>query len=452
MILGIVILAAGAGTRMKSCLPKVLHALAGKPMLQHVLDTALALNPHTSVIVYGHGGEILPQTFANFQIKWAKQEQQLGTAHAVQQAIPYLTRVQQILILYGDVPLITAATLHKLIAITTEQQLNIITVHLSNPTGYGRIIRDAAGQIIKIVEQKDATAEELAITEVNTGIILAPASNLITWLNRVDNNNQQQEFYLTDVIEMAVSDGIKVNSVQTQDIYEVIGINDRVQLAFLERHKQMQQAQELMRNGVTLTDPARFDLRGTLRTGIDVVIDINVIIEGNVILGSNVKIGANCILRDCQIGDNSIVYANTIIENSTIASEARIGPYARIRPGSCIAEKVHIGNFVEVKNTKLGAGSKANHLSYLGDAELGERVNIGAGTITCNYDGEHKHQTKIGNQVFIGSNTSLVAPVTVGDQAIIGAGSVITKNAPANELTLSRAEQRTVEGWVAKNK
>lgn len=448
MTLGIVILAAGQGTRMRSTLPKVLHPLAGKPILGHVLDTAFALNPQIIVVVYGHGGEHLLATFSQSQVEWVEQKQQLGTAHAVQQAMPKLVTVDQVLILYGDVPLITTATLHNLIQISINDVLGIITAQLSDPTGYGRIIRDDTRRIVRIVEQKDATSAELMVNEINTGIMLANRSRLSNWLHGIKNNNAQSEFYLTDVIAMATEDGVTVASVQPYHVDEILGINDRIQLAYLERQLQLQQAQALMRKGVTIIDPARFDLRGSIEAEIDIVIDINVIIEGHVILKTGVSIGANCILRNCTIGVGTVIYANSIIDNAIIGANCRIGPYARIRPGCELAEKVHIGNFVELKNAKLGMNSKANHLTYLGDCEIGEQVNIGAGTIICNYDGVNKYKTVIGNKAFIGSNTALVAPVTIGENATIGAGSVITIDAPAGELTLSRAKQHTITGWV----
>lgn len=449
MKLGIVILAAGQGTRMCSNLPKVLHSLAGKPLLRHVLDTAAQLNPTTIVVVHGHGGEKVLAQFHNAPVQWVQQAQQLGTGHAVQQAMPQLTAVDQVLILYGDVPMIAPTTLQKFIDNHNNGFLGIITAQLSDPKGYGRVIRTNKdnGRIVRIVEEKDGAPHELAIKEINTGIMLADRKRLVDWLSRINNKNAQGEFYLTDVIALAVADGLTVSSVQPQRIQEVMGINDLMQLATMEHYLQQLQAQVLMQQGVTFRDPNRFDLRGELKAGRDVIIDINVIIEGEVIIEEGVHIGPNCLLRNCRIGANTQIYANSIIEEASIGPNARIGPFARVRPGCEIAAAAHIGNFVELKNAHIGAGSKANHLSYLGDCEIGERVNIGAGTITCNYDGVNKHKTIIDDDAFIGSNTALVAPVTIGNEATIGAGSVINKNAPAAKLTLTRPPQRTVEGW-----
>lgn len=447
MKLGVVILAAGQGTRMRSTLPKVLHKLAGKPLLGHVLSVAKTLEPQTIVVVYGHGGDQVLASFPATSIQWVQQSQQLGTGHAVQQALPSLQAVDKVLILYGDVPLITSATLQRLGSIAATTDLSIITTTLENPTGYGRIVRDAKGSIVRIVEQKDATVAELALTEVNTGIMLATRQHLHSWLSRISNNNAQGEFYLTDIIALAVADGVAISNMQPQAIEEIMGVNDRIQLANLERYWQQQQAKILMQAGVTLADPARFDVRGSVKTGIDVNIDINVIIEGEVVLEDGVSIGPHCLLRNCRIGAGSQIYAHSIIDSAIIGTSTKIGPFARLRPGTELATGVHVGNFVELKNTQLGHGSKANHLTYLGDCSVGSQVNVGAGTITCNYDGANKHHTNIGDEAFIGSNTALVAPVTVGAGATIGAGSVITKEAPAQQLTLSRAIQRTLTGW-----
>lgn len=447
MNLGIVILAAGQGMRMRSNIPKVLHSLAGKPLLGHVLDTARQLQPQTVVVVYGHGGEQVRIKFADAEICWAEQAQRLGTGHAVQQAISHLHSVDQVLILYGDVPLIALTTLEQLLAVTATAGLGIITAQLSDPSGYGRIIRDEAGRILRIVEHKDATSHELTVQEINTGILVANREQLTQWLGRIDNHNAQGEFYLTDIISLAVADDVKIASIQPQSFEEILGVNDRLQLAHLERYVQLRYAETLMRAGVTLADPKRFDVRGSLHTGIDVTIDVNVIIEGTVVIESGVSIGPNCVLRNCHISSGTEIYANSVIDNAKIGSNTKIGPFARIRPGTELAASVHIGNFVELKNAHIGTGSKINHLTYMGDCQVGSGVNVGAGTITCNYDGAHKHQTVIEDDAFIGSNTALVAPVTVGKAATIGAGSVITKPAPAELLTVSRASQQTFSGW-----
>jgi bifunctional UDP-N-acetylglucosamine pyrophosphorylase/glucosamine-1-phosphate N-acetyltransferase len=446
--LGIVILAAGQGTRMRSQIPKVLHPLAGKPLLGHVLDAAKSLNPQTIVVVYGHGGEQVKANFPDTAIQWVEQTQLLGTGHAVQQALPQLQGVEQVLVLYGDVPLINTATLQQLIeASIANAALGLITIKLPDPTGYGRIIRDVTGSILKNVEQKDATSNELAVDEINTGIMTAQRSQLESWLGRINNQNAQGEFYLTDCIALAVADGVKIVSAQPHCTEEILGINDRLQLARLERHVQQNNAKALMRAGVTICDPARFDLRGTLQIGIDVTIDINAIIEGTVVIGDGVKIGSNCLLRNCSLGAGTQVYANSIIEDASIADSVRIGPFARIRPGTKLAAGVHVGNFVEIKNSQIGPGSKANHLTYLGDSNIGSGVNIGAGTITCNYDGANKHQTVIGDRAFIGSNAALIAPVQIGPGATIGAGSVITQDAPDDKLTITRSAQKVIEDW-----
>jgi len=447
MDLGVVILAAGQGTRMRSALPKVLHPLAGMPLLGHVLGTAARLAPKTTVVVYGHGGEQVPAHFPIAPVQWVEQAQQLGTGHAVQQALPWVQAVNRVLVLYGDVPLIKAATLQRLLDASAGTSLGVLTALLDDPSGYGRMVRDPTGRILRIVEQKDATEAELKIHEINTGIMVLDRAQLGDWLRRIGNNNAQEEFYLTDVIALAVAEGEEVASVQPQRREEVLGVNDRVQLAHLERYFQARQAQALMQAGVTLIDPARFDLRGRLQVGPDVSIDINAVIEGEVVLGEGVTIGPNCLLRNCRLGPGTQVYAHSVIEDAQVGRDARIGPFARIRPGSELADRVHVGNFVEVKQSRVGLGSKVNHLTYLGDCEVGSGTNVGAGTISCNYDGAHKHRTVIGDNAFIGSNTALVAPVRVGDGATIGAGSVITRDAPADQLTLTRAPQTTIEGW-----
>ncbi len=445
--LSIIILAAGQGTRMKSSLPKVLHRLADRPLLKHVIDTAYAVGGLDIHVVYGHGGERVPQTLEEERVYWVEQEQQLGTGHAVDQAMPGITDDHLVLVLYGDVPLIKPATLMNLLVAAGRNNLGLLTAELPDPTGYGRIIRDQHGKVLCIIEQKDASDEQRRIREVNTGMLAVNAGRLRTWLKALDNDNAQKEFYLTDVIELAVQDGVEVETCQPGQLPEIMGVNNRAQLAELERHFQLERARELMHIGVTLRDPGRFDLRGKLQVGQDVEIDINVVIEGQVKLGDNVIIGPNNVLRNVTIGDGTRIQANCVLEDAVIGADCRIGPFARIRPETRTGNGCHIGNFVEVKKTVIADGSKVNHLSYIGDTVMGARVNIGAGTITCNYDGANKHQTTIGDDVFVGSDTQLVAPVTVGDGATIGAGSTITKNVPSAELTLSRASQKTIMGW-----
>lgn len=446
MKLEIIILAAGQGTRMRSTLPKVLHPLAGKPLLSHVIDTAKELEPAAIHVVYGHGGELVKERIADSQVHWVEQAQQLGTGHAVEQAMPTVADDSIVLVLYGDVPLIRAETLQTLLQ-HGETGLGLLTVLLPDPTGYGRILRDEAGQVKAIVEHKDATDEQRRINEGNTGILSCPGSHLRSWLKSLDNSNAQGEFYLTDVIALAVNDGVNVQASVIADVHEVAGVNDRLQLAELERNYQKRCADALMRNGATLMDPVRFDQRGTVTVGQDVVIDVGVVLEGDVILGNRVRIGANCLLRNVQVGDDVIIEPMSLIEEAVIGDQCNIGPFARIRPGTQLADKARVGNFVEIKNSAIGQGSKVNHLAYIGDTTMGNEVNIGAGTITCNYDGANKHRTVIGDRVFVGSDTQLVAPVTVSDDATIGAGSTITKDTPAGELTLSRSKQVTIGGW-----
>lgn len=445
--LNIVILAAGKGTRMKSDLPKVLHPLAGKPLITHVLAAADQLGPQSICVIYGHGGETLPQALGRTDLAWARQEPQLGTGHAVQQAVPHLDKTALCLILYGDVPLTRAETLREMTLIARDGAIALLTVQLDNPSGYGRIVRNVRGQVERIVEQKDATPEELQIKEVNTGILCLPAGKLATWLSRLDNNNAQGEYYLTDVIGMAAAEGERVIPCHPGAEWEVLGINSRAQLAELERLHQRNQAQQLMAEGVTLIDPSRIDVRGTLRCGRDVLIDINAIFEGDVVLGDGVQIGANCVLKNVVLDAGVQLKPFCHLEGAKVGANAVIGPYARLRPGTELAEETHIGNFVELKNAQVGFNSKINHLSYVGDASVGRRVNIGAGTITCNYDGANKHRTVIEDEAFIGSDTQLVAPVTVGKGATLGAGTTLTKDAPAGQLTLSRAKQLTLSGW-----
>jgi bifunctional UDP-N-acetylglucosamine pyrophosphorylase / glucosamine-1-phosphate N-acetyltransferase len=446
--LGILVLAAGQGTRMRSALPKVLHPLAGRPLLAHVLEAASQLQPRRVCVVYGHGGEQVRGVFASRAIEWVEQSEQRGTGHAVGLALPALEDVDRVLILYGDVPLIESATLDRLLQEAADAPLAVLTVVLSDPTGYGRMVRTPAGRVCRIVEHRDASEAEREIEEINTGILVADRERLVGWLGRVGRgNNSQGEVYLTDVVALAVADGVEVVTAQAASPEEVAGVNDRVQLAALERHFQRRQAEHLMRGGVTLADPTRFDLRGQLRAGRDVFIDLNILIEGEVTLGDRVKVGPNCVLRDCTIGADSEILASSVIEGARVGGQARIGPFARLRPETELAEQVHIGNFVEIKKSQVGSGSKINHLSYVGDALIGEDVNVGAGTITCNYDGANKHRTVIGDRAFIGSDTQLVAPVEVGANATIGAGSTITRDAPPDQLTVSRSRQMSLSGW-----
>ncbi len=447
MSLGVVILAAGKGTRMRSALPKVLHPLAGRPLLQHVLDAAAAVGAARVCVVYGHGGELVPSALPEADCAWVEQAERLGTGHAVQQALPALSGVARVLVLYGDVPLIEPETLNRLITDSAESALGLMTMTLAEPTGYGRIVRGATGRVLRIVEQKDASEAERAITEVNTGIIVADRERLVGWLERIDNDNVQREYYLTDVIGLATGDGVDVVTAQPETLEEVAGINDRVQLAELERYHQRRTAECLMRRGTSIMDPARIDIRGTLECERDVVLDVNLICEGRVRIGAGARIGPNCLLKDCEIGPGAEVLANSVIEGAKVGAGARIGPFARLRPEADIGRDCHIGNFVEIKKSQVAEGSKVNHLTYIGDAEIGRGVNVGAGTITCNYDGANKHRTVIGDGAFIGSNAALVAPVTIGAGATIGAGSVIVSDAPAEQLTLARGRQVTIEGW-----
>lgn len=441
----VVILAAGKGTRMHSDIPKVLHALAGKSMVHHVYDCANKLDPQQICIVYGHGGEAVPQAFASTKAAFVLQEPQLGTGHAVQQAMPYLDDAGKTLVLYGDVPLIQYTTLRRMQQF--EGGLVLLTVFLENPTGYGRIIRNELGEVSCIVEEKDATPEQREIQEVNTGILLSPTGHLRSWLSKLKTNNTQGEYYLTDIVAMAVQSGVAVHTVQPDHEWEIHGINNKSQLAVLERTWQSVEATRLMVQGVTLADPARLDVRGQLVCGRDVEIDTGCIFEGAVTLGNRVKIGAYCIIKNASIADGTQIAPFSHIDDSIVGNNCRIGPYARLRPGSKLHDEVHVGNFVEIKNSEIAEASKANHLSYIGDTTIGRRVNIGAGTITCNYDGSNKFRTVIEDDVFIGSDTQLVAPVTVAAGSTIGAGSTITRNTPPGELTLSRSKQLTVSGW-----
>lgn len=446
MSLDIVILAAGQGTRMRSALPKVLHPVAGQSMLGHVITTARTLKPKAIHVVIGHGAEQVRERLAADDLNFVIQAEQLGTGHAVAQALPALS-AERVLILYGDVPLTEAQTLERLLQQVGSRQLALLTVNLADPTGYGRIVRDEQGVVQAIVEHKDASDEQKLIQEGNTGILALPGERLGDWLGRLSNSNAQGEYYLTDVIAMAVADGLVVATEQPLHPMEVQGANDRIQLAELERHYQQRAARRLMAQGVTLRDPARFDLRGEVTVGRDVLIDVNVILEGSVIIEDGVEIGPNCVIRNSTLRRGSVVKANSHLEGAELGEGADCGPFARLRPGAVLADQAHVGNFVEVKNSRLGEGAKAGHLAYLGDADIGARTNIGAGTITCNYDGANKSRTVMGEDVFIGSNSSLVAPVILGDGATTGAGSVITADVPAGTLALGRARQALIQGW-----
>ena len=447
MNLSIIILAAGQGTRMCSSRPKVLHPLAGRPLLAHVIDTARELQPADIHVVIGHGADQVQRDFADTDIQWVLQAEQLGTGHAVAQAMPAIPDGNCVLVMYGDVPLVSRATLEPLCSLAEQGMAALLTAELDDPGGYGRILHHADGSICGIVEQKDASASERALKEINTGFVAAPAARLRRWVAALDNNNAQGEFYLTDVIARAVTEGTSVRGVMADDITEVLGINDRKQLAVQERCYQQRQAERCLQAGVTLADPARFDLRGTLTAGEDVLIDVNAVLEGNIVLGNRVSIGPNVVMRNATVGDDVTILANCVIEDAEIGSRSRIGPFARLRPETRLSTNTHIGNFVEIKKSDVGEGSKVNHLSYIGDTSIGTDVNIGAGTITCNYDGANKHRTIIGDRVFIGSDTQLVAPVEVKEGATIGAGSTITRDVEANELALSRAAQKTRSGW-----
>jgi len=443
-----IILAAGQGTRMRSTKPKVLHKVADRALLHHVYDTSAQLENNSIVIIYGHGGELVKQQLSELNADWVEQKEQLGTGHAVQQAEGFINDDDKVLILYGDVPLLKKTTIDKLLENVTQQSIGLLTVVLDNPTGYGRIVRATDGSVLKIVEEKDTNAEEKLITEGNTGIIATPGNLLKQWLSKLENGNAQNEFYLTDIIEMAVNDGIQVKTNQAESMDEVLGVNDRSQLAHLERVYQLEQAQYLMAQGVTLRDPSRIDVRGKFDSvGQDIEIDINVLFEGTNTIGNNVIIGANSILKNAVIGDDVEILANCIIEDAVVGERSRIGPFARLRPMAELSSDVHIGNFVEIKKSTVAKGSKINHLSYIGDATIGSKVNIGAGTITCNYDGVNKFRTVIEDGAFIGSDTQLIAPVTVGKGATIGAGSTITKDTAEDKLTLSRAKQISISSW-----
>ncbi|MEQ7920904.1 bifunctional UDP-N-acetylglucosamine diphosphorylase/glucosamine-1-phosphate N-acetyltransferase GlmU [Xanthomonas sp. WHRI 1810A] len=446
MSLDIVILAAGQGTRMRSALPKVLHPVAGDSMLGHVIHSARQLNPQGIHVVIGHGADAVRERLAADDLNFVLQDKQLGTGHAVAQAVPGLT-ADTVLILYGDVPLIEVETLQRLLTRVNPQQLGLLTVTLDDPTGYGRIVRDEQGQVSAIVEHKDATDTQRAITEGNTGILAVPGNRLADWLGRLSNNNVQGEYYLTDVIAMAVGDGMVVATEQPHDAMEVQGANDRKQLAELERHYQLREGRRLMALGVTLRDPSRFDVRGDVTVGRDVMIDINVILEGRVVIEDEVSIGPNCVIKDSTLRKGAVIKANSHLDGAIVGEGADAGPFARLRPGTVLDARAHVGNFVELKNAHLGEGAKAGHLTYLGDAVVGARTNIGAGTITCNYDGANKHKTVMGEDVFIGSNNSLVAPVDISSGATTAAGSTITQNVDPSQLAVARARQRNIDGW-----
>ncbi|WP_338590828.1 bifunctional UDP-N-acetylglucosamine diphosphorylase/glucosamine-1-phosphate N-acetyltransferase GlmU [Shewanella khirikhana] len=446
MSLNVVILAAGKGTRMRSDLPKVLHSVAHKPMVQHVIDTARELNADNINLVYGYGGELLKAKLGEQPLNFVLQAEQLGTGHAVAQAIDHINDEDTVLVLYGDVPLTRKETLEALLAARQPDGVAVLTVHLDNPSGYGRMVREG-GKVVGIIEQKDASPEQLKINEINSGIMALPGKRLKSWLGRLENNNAQGEFYLTDVIAMAHADGVAIDTAHPANPIETEGANNRVQLAALERAYQARRAEELMLNGANLRDPARIDIRGDVTVGMDVMIDVNVIFEGKVKLGNNVTIGAGAILIDCEIADNAEIKPYSIIEGAKLGDSASAGPFARLRPGAELHKDAHIGNFVEMKKAVLGEGSKAGHLAYLGDADIGKGVNIGAGTITCNYDGANKHLTVIEDDVFVGSDTQLVAPVVIRKGATLGAGSTITREVGENELVITRVKQRHIQGW-----
>ena len=443
--MNVVILAAGQGKRMHSDLPKVLHRLAGRPLLAHVLDCARALGPARIAVVYGYGGEAVREAIADESLAWVKQEPQLGTGHALQQALPALAQSAHTLVLYGDVPLTRAETLKQLLRATADG-MAMLTVELDEPTGYGRIVREG-GAVKRIVEEKDASPAERAIREVNTGIMALPTKRLAGWLSSLRTDNAQREYYLTDIVALAVKEGVPVRAVQPGALWETLGVNSKGQLAELERAHQRLVAGRLLDAGVSLADPARIDVRGRLECGRDVAIDVNCVFEGDVSLGDRVSVGAHCVLRNVRIDADTRIEPFCHLEEADIGRSCRIGPYARLRPGARLAEEVHVGNFVEVKASTIGAGSKANHLTYIGDTEVGRNVNVGAGTITCNYDGANKHRTIIEDDVFIGSDTQLVAPVRVGRGATLGAGTTLTEDAPPGQLTISRARQATIPGW-----
>jgi bifunctional UDP-N-acetylglucosamine pyrophosphorylase/glucosamine-1-phosphate N-acetyltransferase len=442
-----VILAAGKGTRMRSALPKVLHKLSGRTMLGHVVAVVESLGEAKKIIVTGHGAEQVEQQFKSPTTIFTQQKEQLGTGHAVHMAVPELCSDALVIVLYGDVPLIRPVTIQKILAVVTESTMGLLTINLDQPTGYGRIVRNTKGEITEIIEQQDASAEQLKITEVNTGVLALQSSQLRDWLPKITNNNAQGEYYLTDLVSIAREAGVEIVSVNPESATEVEGVNNRVQLSQLERAHQRQLAEVLMESGTSLADPARFDQRGDLSAGTDNFIDINCVFNGSVTIGSNVSIGANCQISDSTIGDGVSILPNTIIESSVVGDRAVVGPFARLRPGTRMESDTKVGNFVETKKTLVGKGSKINHLSYVGDAQLGENVNIGAGTITCNYDGVSKHKTDLGDGVFVGSNSTLVAPIKVDKGGFIAAGSTVTTEVPSDSLAVGRAKQRNIKGW-----
>ena len=446
MNLAVVILAAGKGTRMKSDLPKVLHPIAGRPMVQHVVDAAGALDPDNTVLIYGHGGNAVRQAVTGSRLQWAEQAEQLGTGHAVAQALPHLEE-DVVLVLYGDVPLIQPQTLRDFVARVDDQSLALMTLTLDDPSGYGRVIRDGDGKVRRVVEQKDASDDEKAVREINTGILACTRRFLNDSLPRLSNSNAQGEYYLTDLIAMAVDAGMEVVTEQPGHAWEVDGVNDRVQLARLERVYQRVRAESLMRAGVTLLDPARLDIRGNLQCGQDVTLDINTVLVGDVVIGDRVTVGPNCLIRNARIGSGTHIEANSVVDGAVVGEECQVGPFARLRPGTELAARAKVGNFVETKKAYVGEGSKVNHLTYIGDSRIGKGVNVGAGTITCNYDGVNKFQTVMKDGAFIGSNSSLVAPVTIGENATVGAGSVVTKDVPDQGLAVARGQQRNIQNW-----
>ncbi len=447
----IVILAAGQGSRMKSSMPKVLHPIAGKPMLEHVItsarETQKILGEGQIHVVIGHGSDQVKSALGHHDLNWVEQTEQLGTGHAVQQSLPGCQGADVVLVLYGDVPLIKASTLQALVAACDGERLGLLTINLPDPSGYGRIVRNADGYIQAIVEHKDATEEQLSIREVNTGIMAIPGSRLGSWIRNIGNDNTQQEFYLTDIVSMAVAEETQVVHVQPREASEVEGVNSRIQLAELERAYQKQIATQLLIDGVTIADPARLDVRGNVSAGRDVVLDINVVLEGEVELSDNVVIEPGCIIRNSRIGKGARIKANSVLENAVVAAGCQVGPFARLRPGTELADNAHVGNFVEIKKSTIGAGSKVGHLTYIGDADIGAGVNVGAGTVTCNYDGVNKHKTTIGDGAFIGTNSSLVAPVVIGEGSTTAAGSTITSKVPDGHLGVARGRQRNIEGW-----
>ncbi len=445
--LELIVLAAGKGTRMHSRLPKVLHSIGGQPMIRHVLDRARELNAQTINVVVGHEAAQIQAALANDSVRFVQQAEQLGTGHAVMQALPNITADSIVLLLCGDVPLIKTQTLQTLTALVDGQHMGLLTAHMTDPTGYGRIVRDVRGKVRAIVEQKDATVDQQAIREINSGIMAVRGSHLLSWIPQLSNNNAQNEYYLTDIIRLAQADDVAIATLVTDDLNEIAGVNNRLQQAQLERAFQQREAQRLMTNGLTLADPARFDLRGKLTTGFDCSIDINCVIEGDVVLGDGVTVGPNCYLKDATIGSNVEILANSLLENATVAESCTIGPFARLRPGTQLEAGAKIGNFVETKNAQIGLGSKVNHLSYVGDATVGNDVNIGAGTITCNYDGANKFRTEIGDNVFVGSNSALIAPVNLAEGATVAAGSTVTGDVGKGQLGVARARQRNIDGW-----